>query len=382
MEINLGKIPFDVDFHPSDNLVATALINGDIHLYRFGPDSVPVRAARFLCYGLVLSTASADCSILATDVETGSKITRIDNAHESSVNRTAINRLMNLTEFIFASGDDEGFIKVWDIRTGSCCKCFNAHDNYISDMTFASDRMKILTTRYRFSLDDSVPVRQLEVHAHANSKRAARFIDCERVLFTASSDCSVLATDVETRSTITHIDNVHEAALNRLINLTQSTVVSPDDVGFIKIWDIRKRSCYNYFNAHENYISDMTFASDAMKLLTTSEDGTLSVCNLRTNTVQSRSEISGLLSVVLMKGDQNGRKFVCGLQNGIIPYSWGCFKNFSDVGLSMYMNNSIDTMLKFGSDPTNSRLTIMIACLGSVDFDSASDPRPKFWFRS
>jgi len=32
-EINLGEIPFDVDFHPSDNLVATALINGDIHLY-------------------------------------------------------------------------------------------------------------------------------------------------------------------------------------------------------------------------------------------------------------------------------------------------------------------------------------------------------------
>ncbi|XP_068498932.1 WD repeat-containing protein 55-like [Phaseolus vulgaris] len=228
MKMILGKVPFDIDFHPSNNLFATALINGDLHLYRF-------------------------------------------------------------------------------------------------------------------SLDDSVPVRQLEVHAHADSKRAARFIDCERVLFTASSDCSVLATDVETRSTITHIDNVHEATVNRLINLTQSTVVSPDDVGFIKIWDIRKRSCYNYFNAHENYISDMTFASDAMKLLTTSEDKTLSVCNLRTNSVQSRSEMSGLLSVVLMK---NGRKFVCRLQNGIILYSWGCFKNFSDAGLSMYMNNSIDTMLK------------------------------------
>lgn len=33
MEINLGKLPFDIDFHPSDNLVSAALINGDFLLY-------------------------------------------------------------------------------------------------------------------------------------------------------------------------------------------------------------------------------------------------------------------------------------------------------------------------------------------------------------
>ncbi|KAL9321726.1 hypothetical protein ACSQ67_009779 [Phaseolus vulgaris] len=109
-EINLGKIPFDVHFHPSDNLVATALINGDLHLYRFGPDMVLVRdscrAVRFIDCGRVLLTASSDCSILATDVETGSTITRIHNAHKA-----AVNRLINLTESTVASGDDDGFIK-------------------------------------------------------------------------------------------------------------------------------------------------------------------------------------------------------------------------------------------------------------------------------
>ncbi|KAL9296264.1 hypothetical protein ACSQ67_022160 [Phaseolus vulgaris] len=74
MEINLGKLAFDVDFHPSDNLVATGLIDGDLHLYRYSPDSVPVRAV--------------------------------------------VNRLINLTESTVASGDDEGCIK-W--RTLSVC---------------------------------------------------------------------------------------------------------------------------------------------------------------------------------------------------------------------------------------------------------------------
>ncbi|XP_073220004.1 WD repeat-containing protein 55 isoform X2 [Cicer arietinum] len=191
--------------------------------------------------------------------------------------------------------------------------------------------------------------RVLEVHAHTESCRAARFINGGRGLLTGSPDCSILATDVETGSAIARLDNAHDAPINRLINLTESTVASGDDEGCIKVWDIRERSCCNSFEAHEEYISDMTFASDAMKLLATSGDGTLSVCNLRQNKVQAQSEFSEdeLLSVVLMK---NGRKVVCGSQNGILLlYSWGCFKDCSDrfVDLS---SNSIDTMLKLDED--------------------------------
>ncbi|CAK8530429.1 unnamed protein product [Lathyrus sativus] len=236
MEINLGKLAFDIDFHPSDNLVATGLIDGDLHLYRYSPDNT-----------------------------------------------------------------------------------------------------------------NSDPVRVLEIHAHTESCRAARFINGGRALLTGSPDFSILATDVETGSTIARLDNAHEAAINRLINLTESTVASGDDDGCIKVWDTRERSCCNSFEVHEDYISDITFASDAMKLLATSGDGTLSVCSLRRNKVQAQSEFSEdeLLSVVLMK---NGRKVVCGSQTGILLlYSWGCFKDCSDrfVDLS---SNSIDTMLKLDED--------------------------------
>nr|XP_007131621.1 hypothetical protein PHAVU_011G028500g [Phaseolus vulgaris]ESW03615.1 hypothetical protein PHAVU_011G028500g [Phaseolus vulgaris] len=155
MEINLGKLAFDIDFHPSDYLVATGLIDGDLHLYRYSPDSVPVR--------------------------------------------------------------------------------------------------------------------QLEVHAHTESCRAVRFINDVVMLFI--------------------FDVVYDFCLG-----------------------YRERSCCNSFNAHEDYISDMTFASDARKLLTTR---TLSVCNLRRNTVQTRSEFSEdeLLSVVLMKVDEDR---IIGSENGII----------------------------------------------------------------
>ncbi|XP_028220513.1 WD repeat-containing protein 55-like isoform X2 [Glycine soja] len=158
----------------------------------------------------------------------------------------------------------------------------------------------------------------LEVHAHTESCRAARFINGGRAILTGSPDCLILATDVETGSTIARLDDAHEAAINRLINLTESTVASGDDEGCIKVWDIRERSCCNSFNAHEDYISDITFVSDAMKLLATSGDGTLSVCNLRRNKVQAQSEFSEdeLLSVVLMKLDED--RIITGSENRII----------------------------------------------------------------
>lgn len=232
MEINLGKLPFDLDFHPSDSFVATALINGDLHLYRYSSDSQPQRL--------------------------------------------------------------------------------------------------------------------LDIHAHEESCRAVRFVDSGRAMLTASPDCSILSTDVETGTAIARLEDAHGAAINRLVSLTETTVSSGDDEGCIKVWDTRQRSCCNCFSAHEEYISDMTFVSNSMQLLGTSGDGTLSVCSLRKNKVQTRSEFSEdeLLSVVTMK---NGRKVVCGTQTGaLLLYSWGYFKDCSDRFLGHPL--SVDALLKFDED--------------------------------
>ncbi|XP_006827677.2 WD repeat-containing protein 55 isoform X1 [Amborella trichopoda] len=151
----------------------------------------------------------------------------------------------------------------------------------------------------------SQPKKLIRVKAHRKSCRAARFIDDGRVILTASTDRSILATDVETGKAITRVDDAHESAVNRLINLTETTVSSGDDEGVIKVWDTRSRTCCNSFDAHEEFISDMEFISDSKQLLGTSGDGTLSVCNLRKDKVQEKSEFSEdeLLSVVVMKVD-------------------------------------------------------------------------------
>ncbi|KNA16466.1 hypothetical protein SOVF_088990 [Spinacia oleracea] len=233
MEINLKDLPFDVDFHPSDSLVATGLINGYLLLHRYAAEAEPQRL--------------------------------------------------------------------------------------------------------------------LKVRAHKKSCRATRFINEGRAIVTGSPDCSILATDVETGAKIAHLENAHTAAVNRIINLTETTIASGDDAGVVKVWDTRQQSCCNTFQVHNEYISDMTFVSDSMRLLATSGDGTLSVCSIRSNKVQAQSEFceDEPLSLAVMK---NGRKVICGTQTGtLLLYSWGFFKDCSDrfVDLSP---NPVDALLKYDED--------------------------------
>lgn len=233
MEIFLGKLPFDLDFHPSSPLITAGLITGDLHLYRYTAGTQPQRV--------------------------------------------------------------------------------------------------------------------FEIQAHEESCRAVRFINGGSAILTGSPDFSILATDVETGAEIARLDDAHEAAVNRLVNLTETTIASGDDDGCIKVWDTRQRTCCNTFDAHEEYISDMTFAADSMKLLGTSGDGTLSVCSLRKNKVLTQSEFSEdePLSVVIMK---NGRKVVCGTQNGVLLlYTWGHFTDCSDR-FTGFQSNSIDVLLKLDEE--------------------------------
>ncbi|XP_065869300.1 WD repeat-containing protein 55 [Euphorbia lathyris] len=220
---------------------------------------------------------------------------------------------------------------------------FHPHDQMVAAALITGDLQL-----YRYGASAS-PQRLFEVKAHSDSCRAVRFINGGQAMLTASSDRSILAVDVETGSPIARVENAHEDAIYSMVNIKESTIATGDDQGCIKVWDTRQRSCCNSFKPHDEFVSDMTVAPDSMKLLATSGDGTLSVCNLRSNKIQTQSEFSEeeLSSVVIMK---NGRKVICGSQNGILLlYSWGFFKDCSDrfVGLSP---NPVNALLKLDEE--------------------------------
>uniref|UniRef100_A0A1B0CDU5 WD repeat-containing protein 55 homolog n=1 Tax=Lutzomyia longipalpis TaxID=7200 RepID=A0A1B0CDU5_LUTLO len=141
----------DISFHPISDHLAVALITGDVVMYKYSLEENTIadtyelhtkacRDVEFSEDGDVLYSTSKDKSIMLTDVKTGKLKRYYDNAHE-----TAIYCVRPINENLIATGDDDGHLKVWDLRTQEKSPLFSLHevDDYISSI-HSNDSKKIL----------------------------------------------------------------------------------------------------------------------------------------------------------------------------------------------------------------------------------------------
>ncbi|XP_075234496.1 WD repeat-containing protein 55 homolog [Lycorma delicatula] len=122
LHIDCEDLTVDISFHPKTNVLAAATITGDLILYKYDVDNVTVcdklevhtkacRAVEYSDDGDLLFSASKDRSIMISDSRTGKLKEFYDKAHEG-----ALYCLTIISEHVFASGDEDGVIKLWDVR--------------------------------------------------------------------------------------------------------------------------------------------------------------------------------------------------------------------------------------------------------------------------
>ncbi|NXS88868.1 WDR55 protein, partial [Erpornis zantholeuca] len=90
--------------------------------------------------GQKLFTVSKDKSIHILTAEEGRLETRFPKAHES-----ALNCVLPIDNHVFATGDDGGAVKVWDLRRGSAILEARQQEEYISAMTVDGNGKILLT---------------------------------------------------------------------------------------------------------------------------------------------------------------------------------------------------------------------------------------------
>ncbi|RUP50911.1 WD40-repeat-containing domain protein [Jimgerdemannia flammicorona] len=139
---------FDFAFHPADNIIAAGLINGHVHCYRYGIDETvelfSVRPHKKSCRGLEFShdalfSISKDKSLQSIDVDTGKVTIKKTDAHENP-----INSFLCLNEYMIATGDDAGVIKLWDARKETEVQTYTEHEDFIADMTFSPEKKTLV----------------------------------------------------------------------------------------------------------------------------------------------------------------------------------------------------------------------------------------------
>ncbi|XP_051534058.1 WD repeat-containing protein 55 [Myxocyprinus asiaticus] len=141
-------------FHPNQDILAAGDIDGDIYLYSYsctegenkelwssGHHLKSCRKVVFSGDGQKLFSVSKDKAIHIMDVEAGKLVTRIPKAH-----KMPINALLVVDENVFATGDDEGMLKVWDLRKGTSFMDLKHHEDYISEITVDQAKRTLLTS--------------------------------------------------------------------------------------------------------------------------------------------------------------------------------------------------------------------------------------------
>ncbi|EGD82809.1 hypothetical protein PTSG_03458 [Salpingoeca rosetta] len=139
--LRLEEVVFDIDFHPTTSLLATGLITGEVSLYEYSADGheehpmesqheSSCRAVLFSHDGRSLFTASSDASLQVIDVVSGTVVHRREQSHKHPINCLTL-----LSNGVLASGDDNGGIRLWDRRTREMVQSYNAHEQFVSNMT-------------------------------------------------------------------------------------------------------------------------------------------------------------------------------------------------------------------------------------------------------
>lgn len=153
-DIKTDDFVVDLSFHTDADILAVATVTGDIQMYKYSNEEntlvntfeVHTKACRnveFTTDGTSLITSSRDKSLMITDAETG-KLKRFwDNAHNEPVYSLAV-----LDENLFATGDDEGTVKLWDIRQKDSSPIFSLKevDDYISALISNESKKYLLAT--------------------------------------------------------------------------------------------------------------------------------------------------------------------------------------------------------------------------------------------
>ena len=148
MQCQSSSMIFDIDFHPQRDFIAAGLVDGKVELWQHptlsggtssssssssssSPDPSSTvsllprkvltmqhhtKSCRSLCFdvnGAVLYTGSADLSVVAVDAS-GAVAWHANNAHDAPINCVKPG-----PSGTFFSGDDDGCLKVWDMRQQS-----------------------------------------------------------------------------------------------------------------------------------------------------------------------------------------------------------------------------------------------------------------------
>ncbi len=240
----------------------------------FNGNAGPVRSAVFSPDGASLAMANDDGTIKIWDVKAGSILATL-NAHKGTIWAAAFspdgNRL--------ATAGDEGAVKLWDTASWKEIHSI-AHDSSVRGVVFSPDDKRIVTGTRNGDLVwwDADSGKELKrTAAHAGIVTAVALSRDGKMIASASGDKTVKVWDVasgqERISLQGHTGGVYTVAFSP--DARKIATGSWDKT--VKIWDVATGSCLATLPGHTQDVWSVVFSPDGRTLASAAEDKTVKV---------------------------------------------------------------------------------------------------------
>mmetsp|Transcript_43090 Transcript_43090/g.52256 ORF Transcript_43090/g.52256 Transcript_43090/m.52256 type:complete len:368 (+) Transcript_43090:76-1179(+) len=284
-QADVSDQPFETSFHPSANVFAASLITGAVEVFEYGegtnkvkalkPHNDSCRTVKFSPDGRVLISASLDMSIVATDCNTAQEVGRLDGAHSAGVNTIAY---LNPTSI--ASGDDDGTMKVWDLRQQSCVYTFDeVHEDFCSDLWVSQETQQLLTTSGDGTLScvDLRTGKLVEQSDNQEDELMSLVVLKEGKKVVTGSTGGILSIWNYGRwGDITDRYPGHPNSIDTLVKIDEDTIFTGSSDGIIRIVSILPNKLVGVVGEHmDSPIEHLAFSSDRRYLASASHDNTI-----------------------------------------------------------------------------------------------------------
>ena len=145
-KVTLRNHAFGVDVHPSQKIFAAGLITGQLKVFSWTsgtsgllveqcasarPHKDACRAVRFSGDGASVFSVGGDRVLHQRDLTSNKPTWRKPKAHHAPINALTL-----LDRIGAATGDDDGSVVCWDLRSSSAALKFKENEDYIADLVY------------------------------------------------------------------------------------------------------------------------------------------------------------------------------------------------------------------------------------------------------